>query len=434
MDNKDTNYKPHFLREQNPGYEAANKQKLTLKQKMMILSRRDLMGKAKPTFLRTLIVTVVLIAVAIIGARIQANAWNKDLPAATPVAENEVQMSFAGDIMLGRYVETYGKQVSFDDLFRDSNALWKDSSLVFANLECTITRDGVAYTPNPDKNIKVGGSLAALQAMAKAGVNVVSTANNHLGDYGRKGIRHTLEALSEVGIQQAGAGANLDEAGRYRLLEADGLTVGFMSCSDVIPQHFTASKDEYGVCPVAYSNLYRNVMEAASYSDIMVVYVHWGDEGDMTLNDRQRDVAHQLIESGADIVIGSHPHVLQEVEQYKDGIIFYSMGNYIFDQAPRMNRNTLLVQLNVDKTTGEGCFTLVPMRVNNFHPYETTNSFYVSQIQRILLKSLEKTSYSLTEDGKIRIPMKIFEPGQKQTPPETEPATESTADTAAWNN
>lgn len=430
----DKNNQAHLPDQQEAGSAVQNTQKLTLKQRMIILSRRDRMGRAKPTILRVLIFTAVLIAAMLLVKHIQVNAWNSTVVNPVPVQQDEVQLSFVGDVMLGRYVETYGQKEGFTSLFRDASQLWQKSALVFANLECAVIKQNATYTHPDGKQILIGASRTALHMMANAGVNVVGLANNHVGDFGRKGVRHTLEALDKYEVQYAGAGYNVEEAGAYKLLEADGLTVGFMSCTGVVPELTYATKDGAGVATTSYSNLYRNVNEAAAYSDILVVYLHCGRENGLLLSETQQSIAHQLIESGADIVIGAHPHILQEVEQYKDGIIFYSMGNFIFDQDPRSVRNTAMLQLNVNKTTGEGCFTVIPMRVNDFHPCVTTNSFYVSQIHHALMKNMPDTSYTTLDDGRIQIPMKLFVPGEKQTPPETEPAPETTTDTTAEND
>lgn len=391
----------------------ASRQKLSLKQRMQILSRRDVMGCAHNSFLRTLLAVLLVLALVIVGGKLQTGAWNAIAPTPVPVAEHEVQLSFVGDVMLGRYVASFGEKESYAELFRDSKTLWDNSALVFANLENAVIRQGESYD-EADKNLKLSASQEALQMAAEAGIDAVSLANDHVGDYGREGVRHTIEALQEYGMEYAGAGAEREEAGTYRLLEADGLTVGFVACTQVAPDHFAATKDGYGVCPTSYTNLYENVFAASTNSDFVVVYVHWGNEYDLTVTETQRRIAYRLIDSGADIVIGSHPNILQEVEQYKNGIVFYSLGNFIFDQATRQARNTAMLQLNVDKNTGDGYFTLIPMRINNFHPYETTNGFYVSQIQQSLLKALPGSAYSIQDDGRIRIPMKVCEPAVEQ--------------------
>ena len=383
--------------------------KLSLKQRAQILSRRIVMGRTHHSLFRTLIAVILVLALVIVGGKLQTSAWNAGEPTAVPVSDHEVQLSFVGDVMMGRYVASFGEKMSYSELFRDSKTLWDKSALVFANLESAVIKQGERYD-EADKNLKLSASQEAIQMAAEAGIDAVSLANDHVGDYGREGVRHTIEAMQEYGMEYAGAGAEREEAGAYRLLEADGLTVGFVACTQVAPDQFAATKDGYGVCPTSYTNLYENVFAASTNSDFVVVYVHWGNENDLTVTETQRKIAYRLIDSGADIVIGSHPNILQEVEQYKNGIVFYSLGSFISDEATRQARNTTMVQLNVDKNTGDGYFTLIPMRINDFHPYETTNRFYVSQIHQSLLKALPASAYSVTEDGRIQIPMKLYQP------------------------
>lgn len=383
--------------------------KLSLKQHVQILLRRIVMGRTHHSLFRTFIVVILVLALVIAGGKLQSSIWNANKPTAVPVADHEVQLSFVGDVMMGRYVASFGEKMSYGELFRDSKTLWEKSALVFANLESAVIKQSESYD-EADKNVILSTSQEALQAAAEAGIDAVSLANNHVGDYGREGVRHTIEALQEHGIAYAGAGADRDEAGAYHLLEADGLRIGFVACTQIVPDHFAATKDDYGVGPTSYTNLYENVFAASADSDFVVVYVHWGNEYDLTVTESQRKIAYRLIDSGADIVIGSHPNILQEVEQYKNGIVFYSLGSFISDEAMRQARNTAMVQLNVDKNTGDGYFTLIPMRINNFHPYETANRFYVSQIHHSLLKALPSDAYSVTEDGRIQIPMKLFQP------------------------
>ena len=125
------------------------------------------------------------------------------------------------------------------------------------------------------------------------------------------------------------------------------------------------------------------------------------------MTDSERKIAHQLIESGADVVIGCHPHVLQPVEFYKNGIIFYSLGNFVFDQGQRPARNTTLLQMNVNRETGAVVFTLIPMHIDEFRPHVTDNSLYLSQIQDVLTESLPEGSYTITESGLIQIPFQV---------------------------
>lgn len=387
---------------------------LSFKQRMQIVSRRDRMGRTKPGWMRVLAAALVVFILVVVGGKLQTRALDKKAPTGAPVKENEIQLSFAGDIMLGRYVETFGSEVSYDELFRPSKALWAESDLVFANLECSVFQNPDQYL-EADK-LTLPAKPEALSATASAGISALSLANNHTVDFGRDALSETLSLLQANGIRYAGAGENWEEAGSCCDLTADGINVGFLACTQIVPSHFTANKDGAGVATPKSNYFNQSVTLSAMRNDLTVVYVHWGNENSPKISEKQRELAHRLINSGADIIIGSHAHVLQGVEEYEgknhSGIIFYGLGNYIFDQAQRPYRNTMLVQLNVNKETGEGLFTLIPMHIENFHPFETTNAVYVSEFQRCVTRDLSDQSYRVLDNGRIEIPYTFTIGGQ----------------------
>ena len=192
----------------------------------------------------------------------------------------------------------------------------------------------------------------------------------------------------------------------YRVLEADGLRVGFLACSAINPNG-PGPIDDYCLTTTAYSALYRNVLHASDETDLVVVYVCWGEQDAVAVSDAQRRVAHQLIQSGADIVIGTHPHVLQPVEQYQGGWIFYSLGNLVSDQNMRSERESVLVRLDLDQSDGSGTLTLIPLLLQDYCPTATENGFYVDQIHRSLLRELPEGSYTVADNGRVTIPLTL---------------------------
>ncbi|MDD6022787.1 MAG: CapA family protein [Oscillospiraceae bacterium] len=410
--------------------EEACTPQLSLKERMKILSRKDRMGRAIPTWYRLLgVIGILLILLLVINSLLQ-KAWSSGNPQGEAVGKQEIQLSFAGDVCLGRDVAVYGEKRSYGSLFHDASRLWQDSELVFANLECDVIRQNTVYYDH-EKPVKFAASQTALKVAAEKGVNVVSIANDHAADFGRKGVQHMIEALDRYEIEYAGAGANIDDAGKYKLIEADGVTVGFLAFTDVIPGHFTATQDGYGVLSSSYPQLYQNVLEASRYSDFVVVYVHWGEESGIHVTEDQKTLAHQLIDSGADVVIGTNPHTLQEIELYGNGIVFYSLGSFIADDAFRSMRSTALLQLNVNKSTGEGRFTLIPMRINNFHPVVTERAYYTSQIEKSLMSELREDFYTVDDRGRIQFTMPLYTPGTRQEKPEELEDMTATAEQAA---
>ena len=157
--------------------------KLTLKEKIRIVSRRDMMGRALPTWYRILIAVVVLAGLTLGLNFMTRNAYASKQVTGAPVDNNQVQLSFVGDVCLGGDVGTYGETSGYSGLFAQASQLWRDSSLVFANLECTVIRQNTAYYDHP-KEVKYAASQTALKVAAEKGVNAVSVANDHVGDYG----------------------------------------------------------------------------------------------------------------------------------------------------------------------------------------------------------------------------------------------------------
>ena len=381
-------------------YEDEAPRKLTLKEKIRIVSRRDMMGRALPTWYRILIAVVVLAGLTLGLNFMTRNAYASKQVTGALVGKNQVQLSFVGDMCLGGDVGTYGETASYGSLFAQASQLWRNSSLVFANLECTVTQQNTVYYDHP-KEVKYAASQTALKVAAEKGVNVVSVANDHVGDYGWKGIEHTLLALDKYGISYAGAGENIIAAGSYQILKAGDMKIGFVSFTDVVPKHFAAGEDHYGVVTSNYPELYAQVNGAAQESDLVVVYVHWGDIDGLNVTERQEQLAHQLIDSGADVVIGCHPKVLQKTELYGNGVIFYSLGSFIADGMTRTERNSAMVQLNIDKTTGMREFTVIPMHLYEYAPTVATRSLYTREIDRTLTNGLDKNQYQKDAQGRI---------------------------------
>ena len=393
------------MKRRNTLHPTPEERTLRLKDQLIILSRRDRMGKAMPTWYRVLAVVLLLTVglVALNGSR-RRRLENRSV-SPEPLINGTVRLTFTGDLDLSRNVAVLGEKLGYTGLFTGVSPLWQDSALVFSCL------DGVVL-PGPAQDYPAADSVQApnavtpeaLSAAADAGVNTLSLANDHSLDFGSGGLARCVQAVNDLGLQYAGAGENLPAAGMYRVLEAGGLKVGFVACSAVNPNG-PGPIDDYCLATTAYSALYRNVLLASDETDLVVVYVCWGDQDAISVSKAQRKIAHQLIQSGADIVVGTHPHVLQPVERYQDGWIFYSLGNLISDQEQRGERESVLARLDLDAASGVGSFTLIPMLLEDFGPSETRNGFYVNQIHRSLLRELPESSYTVHKDGRVVVPV-----------------------------
>lgn len=264
--------------------------------------------------------------------------------------DTPVSMIFVGDIMFDRgvrrSVETHFSS-NYDALYTHAQYI-NEADIAFGNLEGPVGENGKRVGSRFSFHMDPEGLLA----LKRAGMDVVSFSNNHVGDYGYEGFNETLGHLKSIGMGVTGAGTNIIEAHTPYIIEVKGVRIGYLAATDVGPNWMKATKARSGIALIdeAFMNAIRN---ADSTVDVLVVSIHFGDEYS-PVSTRQRTVAHRVVDSGADIVVGHHPHVMQAMEMYKEKPIFYSLGNYIFDQyfSPHTMQG-MVAKVTYDKNTKE---------------------------------------------------------------------------------
>jgi gamma-polyglutamate biosynthesis protein CapA len=242
-----------------------------------------------------------------------------------------VTLAFLGDIMLDRGVQSSVRKNfggDYSALFEKMGDL-KKSDIVFANLEGTASDVGEdagnLYSFRMDPSV--------VPALRGGGINILSVANNHVGDFGREAFIDTLSRLRENEIFYIGGGENSEEAEQPVVFERYGIKIGYLGFSDVGPEWMLASETKAGILSAQNPRLKEIIQRASAQVDYLMVSFHWGDEYQALHNGRQEALAHKAIDSGAKIVVGHHPHVIEDTEVYKNGFIAYSLGNFIFDQG-----------------------------------------------------------------------------------------------------
>ncbi len=253
----------------------------------------------------------------------------KNLAPTTPIPP-EITLGFVGDIMLDRGVE-YQVQKNLDGdfskLFANASFL-KEPDIMFGNLEGPISDKGSdahnLYSFRMDPRVA--------PVLRDAGFDVVSFANNHVGDWKRPAFEDTLARLSSAGILACGAGMNKQEASEPAIINENGFTVGFLCFSDVGPTGMAATDTQSGILLASDPNFAGIVRTAANKVNALIVSFHFGEEYKTAHTARQQELAHRAIDNGAVFVVGAHPHVGQDSEIYKTVPIFYSLGNFVFDQ------------------------------------------------------------------------------------------------------
>ena len=265
-------------------------------------------------------------------------AWVKEKEGMPEIKDPDfVTLAFGGDIMLDRGVKnSVNKNFNGDysALFEKLEIL-KKSDIVFANLEGPVSDTGkdrgnlYSFRMNP----------SVAPALKGAGFSVLSVANNHVGDWGREAYIDTLAHLRENEILYTGGGTDMQEAEQPTVIEKYGIKIGYLGFSDVGPEWMKASEDKAGLLLANNPRFDEIIGKASKLVDYLVVSFHFGEEYQTKYNARQEYLAHRAIDAGAKIIIGTHPHVVEDTEVYKNGFIAYSLGNFIFDQG--FSENTM---------------------------------------------------------------------------------------------
>lgn len=307
--------------------------------------------------------------------------------APTPAATREITLAAVGDIMLGGTATQELAQFGYDYPFERVAALLRGASLTFGNLEGPLTKGGEAAKNK--KYVFRSPPERVAPALARAGFDVVSLANNHSMDYGVEGMRDTMRALTDAGIRYTGAGENLAAARQPALLDVEGERVAVLAYSLTFPEEFWATETQPGT-PFGHEHQVRSdIARARAKAGVVIVSFHWGQEGTSELRDYQRKLGRAAIEAGATVVVGHHPHVLQGVERYRDGLILYSLGNFVFGSYSREATRSAIAVLSIAQDRVRE-LRMHPINVKNaevvFQPHLLTGTAadeVVEQLQRM---------------------------------------------------
>jgi poly-gamma-glutamate synthesis protein (capsule biosynthesis protein) len=275
---------------------------------------------------------------------------------------DELTIAAVGDVMLGHRAEPWLEAEGPAYFFADVLPVLQQAQVVVANLESPISGRGTAV---PDKKFTLRAGRKAVDALQAAGIRVVTLANNHILDFGPPALQDTLSVLAENGILHSGAGMDLDDARAPAILRVAGRTVAFLSYSLTFPVEFYASPGRPGTAPGYKDFVRHDIAKVRPKADLVVVSFHWGAELMTTAKDYQRELGRLAIDWGADLVLGHHPHVLQELELYRGRLIAYSLGNFVFgSESDRTNDSMILLCRFKGKTLVAA--EAVPLDVNNY--------------------------------------------------------------------
>ncbi len=275
--------------------------------------------------------------------------------------------------MLARTVES--KIIKYNNYlypFEETHQITTTGDIVFGNLETplidgtVVPAGGMVFRANPK----------SVEGLTFGGFNMLSLANNHIKNKGTDGITNTINVLDNAEINFAGAGINLEEAQKPKIIEINGIKFGFLAYLDdaFVPDSYLATNDNSGSPNMDINKLIEDLDELKEISDVMIVSMHSGIEYTLNPTQKQYDFARASIDNGAKLVIGHHPHVVQPIEKYKDGYILYSLGNFIFDQMwSEETREGAIAIINFEQTSISN-IELIPIKIYDYSQPRVLNS------------------------------------------------------------
>ena len=281
------------------------------------------------------------------------------------LASDSLSITFTGDVLLDRGVRQFVEHRSVDKLFSPFvDSVFQSSDLVVANLECPATK----IRQPAFKQYIFRAEPEWLQTLKAHGITHLNLANNHSVDQGRIGLADTKKNIQETGMIPVGAGDNMQEAAQPVLLATSPRNVYLLTSLQMPLENFSYLPDKTSVSHEDLDSLKTRVRQLKETDPCcyIIVSLHWGGEHTLKPVPLQRQQAHQLIDAGADALICHHTHTLQTIEQYQGKPIYYSIGNFIFDQKKPINSKACMVKVTIKKESSH--IETIPIVIRNCVP------------------------------------------------------------------
>ncbi|MFZ5826068.1 MAG: CapA family protein [Bacillota bacterium] len=288
-------------------------------------------------------------------------------------------LSVAGDFMLARGVARAMREHGTLYPVAKVKEHLSASDLAFANLESPI---GVKGRALPGKQIWFRAAPEAVEVLKAAGLDGLTLANNHILDSDEENFLETMDLLRQAGIPWTGGGRDLDEARRPLVLEARGVRIAFLGYSEFAdlffdwhyPRSFAATEERPGVPRIDEAWLAEDIQKARSLADVVAVTLHWGVEFENHPTEEQVRLARWIVDQGADLVLGYHPHAIQGFELYRGKFIAYSLGNFIMDrQDTDLARESMILDFLIG-VDGVRQVQVHPVWIHAEQPYMMTGA------------------------------------------------------------
>jgi poly-gamma-glutamate synthesis protein (capsule biosynthesis protein) len=299
------------------------------------------------------------------------------LEATTPTQHPKTRILFTGDINLGRCIAkktiiSNGQTNTYNYPFEFVAEELRKADITVGSLDGSLS-DESSPMPCP-KSMNLIAPTRMAEGLQFAGFDVISVATNHIKDCGEKGFKcdnkallDTILQLKKAEIEPTGAGNTLTESRLPAVVEQNGIRFAFLGI-DQIDKRVWASENIPGAAPLSDAHIEKikeEIVSARQIADVVIVLPHWGIEHDTTPQELQRVWAQEFVNAGASLVIGNHPHIIQPMEIFSDKLIFYSLGNFVFDQGEDFQRESIVVEVNFIGAEIES-WRLHPVKINYY--------------------------------------------------------------------
>lgn len=317
-----------------------------------------------------------------------------------------IHMSAFGDTMchltnIKNAYDSSSKNYDFSNVFKNIRKYTENADITIGNLETTFAGNSRGYTGYPTFNApEILG-----QNLKDIGVDVLTTANNHCMDKGNSGLVSTLNFLDNYGIAHTGTARNEDEQNTILIKDVNGIKIAFLSYTYGTNGITIPSDKTYSVNLIDKELIKKHITAAKEQNvDVICVSMHWGIEYKLKPNSTQKELADFLFENGVDIILGSHPHVLEPMEKRtitlndgttKDGFVIYSLGNFVSGQVYANTKSTVILDIQITKNS-EGKISIDSVKYTPVYLYDKGAS------------SKSRTRYTLID---INQAIKVYEAG-----------------------
>lgn len=317
-----------------------------------------------------------------------------------------IHMSAFGDTMchltnIKNAYDSSSKNYDFSNVFKNIRKYTENADITIGNLETTFAGSSRGYTGYPTFNApEILG-----QNLKDIGVDVLTTANNHCMDKGNSGLVSTLNFLDNYGIAHTGTARSEDEQNTILIKDVNGIKIAFLSYTYGTNGITIPSDKPYSVNLIDKELIKKHIASAKEQNvDVICVSMHWGIEYKLKPNSTQKELADFLFENGVDIILGSHPHVLEPMEKRtitlndgttKDGFVIYSLGNFVSGQVYANTKSTVILDIQITKNS-EGKISIDSVKYTPVYLYDKGAS------------SKSRTRYTLID---INQAIKVYEAG-----------------------